>query len=112
MHSHNTHNGLFKRKKMSSLRSPEDYISIQVRLDWCCGMAHGLKLTQINGEITYNGITFKGFIPQRTAAYIEQTDLHLPELTVRETMNFAARVQGVGHKAGVCRHVLCSNLEA
>lgn len=57
-------------------------------------------LLQINGEITYNGITFKGFIPQRTAAYIEQTDLHLPELTVRETMNFAARVQGVGHKAG------------
>lgn len=55
---------------------------------------------QISGDITYNGITFKGFIPQRTAAYIEQTDLHLPELTVRETMNFAARVQGVGHKAG------------
>lgn len=55
---------------------------------------------QITGEITYNGVTFKGFIPQRTAAYIEQVDLHLPELTVRETMNFAARVQGVGHKAG------------
>ncbi len=29
-----------------------------------------------------------------------QNDLHQPELTVRETFNFAARVQGVGHKAG------------
>jgi len=55
---------------------------------------------QIHGEITYNGTTFAGFLPQRTAAYVEQTDLHLPELTVRETMNFAARVQGVGRKAG------------
>jgi len=55
---------------------------------------------QTHGEITYNGTTFAGFIPQRTAAYVEQTDLHLPELTVRETMNFAARVQGVGHRAG------------
>lgn len=55
---------------------------------------------QIEGDITYNGKTFKEFVVQRTSAYIEQTDLHLPELTVRETMNFAARVQGVGHKAG------------
>ena len=39
-------------------------------------------------------------MPQRTSAYVEQTDLHLPELTVRETMDFAARVQGVGHRPG------------
>ena len=56
---------------------------------------------QIKGDITYNGATFDEFVPQRTAAYIEQTDLHLPELTVRETMDFAARVQGTGHKAGL-----------
>ena len=64
---------------------------------------HSLVLgsLQIEGDITYNGATFDEFIPQRTAAYIEQTDLHLPELTVRETMDFAARVQGVGHKAGL-----------
>ena len=55
---------------------------------------------QITGDITYNGATFDEFIPQRTSSYIEQTDLHMPELTVRETMDFAARVQGVGHKAG------------
>ena len=57
-------------------------------------------LIQITGSITYNGTALADFLPQRTAAYIEQTDLHLPELTVRETMDFAARVQGTGHKAG------------
>ena len=55
---------------------------------------------QITGNITYNGTALAEFLPQRTAAYIEQTDLHLPELTVRETMDFAARVQGTGYKAG------------
>lgn len=29
-----------------------------------------------------------------------QVDLHIPELTVRETFDFAARVQGSGIKAG------------
>lgn len=55
----------------------------------------------MHGNITYNGHTFKDFIPQRTAAYINQTDTHLPELTVRETFDFAARSQGTGHKAGM-----------
>lgn len=55
---------------------------------------------QTHGKITYNGHSFKEFIPQRTAAYINQTDTHLPELTVRETFDFAARSQGTGHKAG------------
>ena len=32
---------------------------------------------------------------------MDQNDLHQPELTVRETFNFAARCQGTGHKAGV-----------
>lgn len=59
-------------------------------------------MLQISGEVTYNGKTLHEFVPQRTSAYIEETDLHLPELTVRETMNFAARVQGTGHKAGQC----------
>ncbi|XP_062089780.1 pleiotropic drug resistance protein 1-like isoform X2 [Humulus lupulus] len=36
------------------------------------------------------------FIPQRTAAYISQHDVHLGEMTVRETLSFSARCQGVG----------------
>ncbi|KAH6816231.1 pleiotropic drug resistance 12 [Perilla frutescens var. frutescens] len=51
---------------------------------------------QQSGKITYNGHDMDEFIPQRTSAYIGQHDLHLGELTVRETLAFSARCQGVG----------------
>ncbi|KAG6727988.1 hypothetical protein I3842_02G150900 [Carya illinoinensis] len=38
------------------------------------------------------------FVPQRTAAYISPHDLHMPEMTVRETLTFSARCQGVGSR--------------
>ena len=57
-------------------------------------------MLQVTGNITYNGHNFTEFIPERTASYIDQTDTHLAELTVRETFDFAARCQGTGHKAG------------
>ena len=62
-------------------------------------------LWQVRGSIHYNGHAFHEFVPQRTASYINQTDLHLPELTVRETLDFSARSQGSGHKAGQTWHV-------
>jgi hypothetical protein len=51
---------------------------------------------QLSGEITYNGYTFDEFVVRRTAAYINQNDLHLPTVTVRETMDFAAMCMGEG----------------
>ncbi|KAF7814326.1 pleiotropic drug resistance protein 1-like [Senna tora] len=38
------------------------------------------------------------FVPQRTAAYISQHDVHIAEMTVRETLAFSARCQGVGSR--------------
>ncbi len=38
--------------------------------------------------------------PLKTASLVLQVDNHIAELTVRETLDFAARVLGVGHKAG------------
>ena len=35
---------------------------------------------QLTGDITYNGHTLDEFVVQRTAAYVEQTDLHIPEV--------------------------------
>lgn len=64
------------------------------------------RVMQIKGSITYNGHTFDEFIPERTASYIDQTDTHLAELTVRETFDFGARCQGTGHKAGTSL-ILC-----
>jgi ABC-type multidrug transport system ATPase subunit len=40
------------------------------------------------------------FVPERTAAYISQHDLHIGEMTVRETLAFSARCQGVGFRLG------------
>lgn len=55
---------------------------------------------QVKGEISYNGYRLDEFAPQKTSAYISQYDLHIPEMTVRETIDFSARCQGVGSKAG------------
>ncbi len=60
----------------------------------------------MKGSITYNGHTFDEFIPERTSSYIDQQDIHLAELTVRETFDFAARCQGTGHKAGIVSALL------
>ncbi|KAM4100328.1 hypothetical protein ACB094_05G059900 [Castanea mollissima] len=38
------------------------------------------------------------FIPQRTAAYVSQHDLHIGEMTVRESLAFSARCPGVGSR--------------
>eukprot|EP01018_Ginkgo_biloba_P026515 Gb_28917 [translate_table: standard] len=51
--------------------------------------------------VTYNGHTMDEFVPQRTSAYISQHDLHIGEMTVRETLDFSARCQGVGSRYDV-----------
>lgn len=57
---------------------------------------------QVSGKVTYNGHGMDEFVPQRTAAYISQHDLHIGEMTVRETLAFSARCQGVGSRYGMC----------
>ncbi|XP_057834777.2 ABC transporter G family member 35 isoform X2 [Cryptomeria japonica] len=52
---------------------------------------------QVRGEVTYNGRRLHEFVPKKTSAYISQNDLHVGEMTVRETIDFSARCQGVGH---------------
>lgn len=42
---------------------------------------------QQRGEITYNGHHLNEFVVQRTAAYIEQVDLHIPEVRTHECLN-------------------------
>jgi ABC-type multidrug transport system fused ATPase/permease subunit len=59
------------------------------------------------GEVTYNGFRLGEFVPQKTAAYISQTDVHVGEMTVKETLDFSARCQGVGAKYGTPAALLC-----
>ncbi|KAF5198941.1 Abc transporter g family member [Thalictrum thalictroides] len=51
---------------------------------------------KVSGKVTYNGHTMNEFVPQRTSAYISQHDVHVGEMTVRETLDFSAKCQGVG----------------
>uniref|UniRef100_J3MLF4 ABC transporter domain-containing protein n=1 Tax=Oryza brachyantha TaxID=4533 RepID=J3MLF4_ORYBR len=54
------------------------------------------KNLKVSGEITYCGHTFSEFYPERTSAYVSQHDLHNPEMTVRETLDFSRRCLGSG----------------
>ncbi|CAI0395153.1 unnamed protein product [Linum tenue] len=51
---------------------------------------------KVHGEVCYNGYKLDEFVPQKTSAYISQYDEHIPEMTVREILDFSARCQGVG----------------
>ncbi|CAI0423363.1 unnamed protein product [Linum tenue] len=51
---------------------------------------------QVKGEITYNGLGMNEFVPRKTSAYISQNDVHVAEMTVKETLDFSARCLGVG----------------
>lgn len=55
---------------------------------------------KVAGDITYNGYGLEEFVHQKTFAYISQYDLHTPEMTVREILDFSARFQGIGNRAG------------
>lgn len=57
-------------------------------------------MEQVKGEITYNGHGLKEFVPQKSSAYISQNDVHVAEMTVKETLDFSARCQGVGSRYG------------
>ncbi|KAK7335961.1 hypothetical protein VNO80_28124 [Phaseolus coccineus] len=56
------------------------------------------NVIEVSGKVTYNGHELNEFVPQRTAAYISQHDVHIGEMTVRETLAFSARCQGVGSR--------------
>lgn len=64
----------------------------------------GLKFS--SSELTYNGMNLDEFVVERSAAYVSQVDLHYGELTVRETLEFSARVQGAGHRRTVFEELI------
>jgi ABC-type multidrug transport system ATPase subunit len=66
------------------------------------------KGLNVSGKVTYNGHGMEEFVPERTAAYISQHDLHIGEMTVRETLAFSARCQGVGTRFGTTTNSHCN----
>ncbi|CAH8387142.1 unnamed protein product [Eruca vesicaria subsp. sativa] len=63
------------------------------------------KNLKLSGEISYNGHGLNEFFPQKTSVYISQHDLHIAEMTVRETIDFSARCQGVGSRTDIMMEV-------
>ncbi|WJX74826.1 transcription factor [Trifolium repens] len=87
--------GIVKPRRMTLLLGPPGsgkttlLLALSGKLD---------KSLQLSGSVTYNGHGLNEFVPQRTAAYISQHDVHIGEMTVRETLAFSARCQGVGSR--------------
>ncbi|GLT97658.1 hypothetical protein SLE2022_152130 [Rubroshorea leprosula] len=85
--------GIIKPKRMTLLLGPPSSGKTTLLLALAGKLGKDLKFS---GSVTYNGHGMEEFVPQRTSAYISQYDLHIPEMTVRETLAFSARCQGVG----------------
>ncbi|KAG8488826.1 hypothetical protein CXB51_016883 [Gossypium anomalum] len=60
---------------------------------------------KVSGEISYNGYKLSEFVPHKTLTYISQYDLHCSDLTVRETIDFSARCQGIGNRADILKEL-------
>ncbi|XP_030545028.1 pleiotropic drug resistance protein 1-like [Rhodamnia argentea] len=87
--------GIIKPGRMTLLLGPPSSGKSTLLLALAGKLDPELKTT---GRVTYNGHGLNEFVPQRTAAYISQHDLHIGEMTVRETLAFSARCQGVGSR--------------
>ncbi|XP_024534219.1 ABC transporter G family member 37 isoform X1 [Selaginella moellendorffii] len=89
--------GIIKPSRMTLLLGPPSAGKTTLLLALAGKLDKSLK---VSGRITYNGSDMTEFVPQRTSAYISQHDLHMGELTVRETFDFSSRCQGVGSRHG------------
>ncbi|KAF2304888.1 hypothetical protein GH714_039267 [Hevea brasiliensis] len=85
--------GIIKPRRMTLLLGPPSSGKTTLLLALAGKLGKELKFS---GRVTYNGHGMGEFVPQRTSAYISQYDLHIGEMTVRETLAFSARCQGVG----------------
>lgn len=86
-------------------------IMLKLVVELLSSFAHSyyVILPQVTGEVSYNGYKLEDFIASKVSAYVSQHDQHIPEMTVRETLDFSARCQGVGNRAGLLFYLLVSS---
>ncbi|KAK9054719.1 hypothetical protein SSX86_025798 [Deinandra increscens subsp. villosa] len=85
--------GVIKPSRMTLLLGPPSSGKTTLLLALAGKLDSTLKF---EGDITYNGHKLTEFEPRKTSAYISQYDVHVGEMTVKETFDFAAKCQGVG----------------
>lgn len=87
--------GIVKPSRMCLLLGPPSSGKTTLLLALAGKLDQSLK---VKGEVTYNGHRLDEFVPQKTSAYISQNDVHIGSMTVKETLDFSARCQGVGSR--------------
>lgn len=85
--------GIIKPSRMTLLLGPPSSGKTTLLLALAGKLTPDLR---VSGKVTYNGQELTEFVPQRTSAYISQFDTQIREMTVRETLDFCGRCQGVG----------------
>ncbi|KAL0890313.1 hypothetical protein Bca101_014296 [Brassica carinata] len=58
-----------------------------------------------SGDVSYNGHLLSEFVPEKTSNYVSQNDLHIPEITVRETLDFSGCFQGTGNRLETMKEI-------
>ncbi|KAL6861800.1 hypothetical protein ACP4OV_017500 [Aristida adscensionis] len=101
--------GIIKPRRMTLLLGPPGSGKTTLLLALAGRLGKDLK---VSGRVTYNGHGMEEFVPERTAAYISEHDLHIGEMTVRETLTFSARCQGVGARFDMLTELLRREKEA
>ncbi|XP_050220402.1 pleiotropic drug resistance protein 3-like [Mercurialis annua] len=102
-------NGIIKPSRMTLLLGPPGCGKTTFLLALSGKLSQSL---QVKGDISYNGYKLQEFVPQKTSAYISQNDLHIPDMTVRETIDFSAQCQGTGSRAEIMKEVSRREKEA
>ncbi|KAH9321629.1 hypothetical protein KI387_016268, partial [Taxus chinensis] len=95
--------GIIKPSRMTLLLGPPGAGKTTLLTALAGKPDHNLRIT---GNVTYNGHSLTEFVPQRTSAYTSQHDLHHAEMTVKETLDFSGRCQGVGSRYDLLQEIL------
>ncbi|KAJ7951718.1 Pleiotropic drug resistance ABC transporter [Quillaja saponaria] len=101
--------GIIKPSRMALLLGPPSSGKTTLLLALAGKLDSSLK---VRGEITYNGYKLNEFVPRKTSAYISQNDVHVGDMTVKETLNFSARCLGVGNRYELLTELLKREKEA
>ncbi|XP_065866326.1 ABC transporter G family member 29-like [Euphorbia lathyris] len=88
--------GIVKPSRMTLLLGPPSSGKTTLLLALAGKLDSTLK---VQGQVRYNGFGLDEFEPRKTSAYVSQNDVHLGELTVKETLDYSARFQGVGQRS-------------